>query len=151
MKRLFLLAALLMACQPSQTEAPDSTGAVKVEPEPETGVKAGVVRLRLKSPVSEEFACIIPIQLENGLADDVKITMIGFTVTGPGDDASANMFAPPAAAGETSEARVIVQGQSCSAFNTLNIPDIRCTSAEESCAAKVELIDGGGVQFARTG
>lgn len=151
MKRLFLLAALLMACQPSQTDAPDSIGAVGADPKPRMGIKAGVVRLRLMPPVSEEFACIIPIQLENGLKDDVKVTMIGFTVTGPGDDASANMFAPPASPGKMSEARVIVQGQSCNAFDTLTIPNIRCTSAEESCAAKVELIDGGGLRFTQTG
>ena len=77
--------------------------------------------------------------------------MIGFNVIGPGDDASGNMFAPKADAGQTSEARVIIQGQGCAAFDTLSIPEIRCTSGDEDCASKVELIDGGGLRFARTG
>jgi len=151
MKRLLLVTALLAACQPSQPDGSNSASDTEAKVETEVGIKAGAVRLRLKTPVSEEFACVVPIQLENGLDDDVKVTMIGFTVTGPGDDASANMFAPPAAPGKMSEARVIVQGQNCGAFDTLQIPEVRCTAADENCAAKVELIDGGGLRFSRTG
>ena len=151
MKRFLLLAACLSACQPSTSD--DKTIAeeqAKVSFE-DIPVKADVVRLRLKSPVSEPYACIFPIQIENGLSDSTKVTMIAFKVMGPGDDANGNMFAPPAPAGEKSEARVIVEGQSCDAFDTLSIPEIRCTSGEDNCAAKVELIDGGGLRFARTG
>ena len=155
MKHVFLFTALLtaplIACQPSQ---PDSSAPNEAEPaatETEIQVKAGAVRLRLKTPVSEKFACIIPIQLENGLETSTNVTMIGFKVIGPGEDASGNMFAPKAEAGGTTEARVVIQGQGCTAFDTLNIPEIRCTSGEEDCASKVELIDGGGLRFARTG
>ena len=64
MKRLFLLAALLtspmLACQPAQS---DKTEGASVDTVIETigaeekaaAVKAGVVRLRLKAPVSEQF------------------------------------------------------------------------------------------------
>ena len=163
MKRLLLLAALLAgaltACQPSQSDKPTPSGgeaitedAAKIDTaETEVSVKAGAVRLRLKTPVSEQFACIIPIQLENGLETSTRVTMIGFKVLGPGDDASGNMFAPEADAGGKSEARVIIQGQGCAAFDTLSIPEIRCTSGDEDCAAKIELIDGGGLSFARAG
>jgi len=155
MKRFLLLSVLLSApligCQPSQSDKSDTASAEKVAIDEVVSVKDGAVRLRLKTPVSEQFACIVPIQLENGLANSTKVTMIGFKVIGPGDDASANMFAPEAEAGGITEARVIVQGQSCAAFDTLNIPDIRCTSGDEDCSAKVELIDGGGLRFARTG
>ena len=101
--------------------------------------------------MSEQFACIIPIQLENGLEASTNVTMIGFEVIGPGEDANGNMFAPKADPGAITEARVIIQGQGCDAFDTLKIPEIRCTSGEEDCAAKVELIDGGGLRFARSG
>lgn len=142
MKRFLLAAALLAACQPAQTGTQDAG-----EPE----ITAGVVGLRLNTPVSEPFACIFPIRIENGLNDSTSVTMIAFKVTGPGEDANGNMFAPPAEAGQASEARVIVEGQSCEAFDTLSIPEIRCTSGEQDCSADVELIDGGGLRFARTG
>ena len=155
MKRLlfpisFCLAAIsLIACQASQTEEPVS--ASNIENAAAIEVKARVVRLRLSAPVSEPRACIIPIRVENGLEADTNVTMIGFGLRGPGDDAKGNMFAPQAAAGQFSEARVIVEGQSCGAYDTLSIPEIRCTSGEENCADKVELIDGGGLRFAKTG
>ena len=159
MKRFFLflilLSTFLAACKAAQSDQTDAS--VKGEPPAATtaeeviNVKAGVVRLRLKPPTSEQFACVVPIQLENGLENSTQVTMIGFQVIGPGDDASANMFAPRAEAGEVTVARVIVQGQGCDAFDTLSIPEIRCTSGEEDCAAKVELIDGGGLRFARAG
>jgi hypothetical protein len=113
-------------------------------------IKADAVRLRLKPPVSEPLACIFPIQIENGLADRTSVTMIAFKLTGPGNDANGNMFAPAADPNALVEARVIVEGQSCEAYDTLSIPEIRCTSGEDNCASKVELIDGGGLRFAKS-
>jgi hypothetical protein len=71
-------------------------------------------------------------------------------MTGPGNDANGNMFAPAADPNALVEARVIVEGQSCEAYDTLSIPEIRCTSGEDNCASKVELIDGGGLRFAKS-
>lgn len=151
MKRFLILAALpIVGCQPSSDAKNEATQASKIVAE-DVAVRAGIVGLRLKAPVSEPYACIFPIQIENGLSNSTSVTMIRFKVLGPGDDANGNMFAPPAPAGEKSEARVIVEGQSCDAYDTLSIPEIRCTSGEDNCAAKVELIDGGGLRFARTG
>lgn len=144
-----LMAMSLAACQ--ESEPPVSSVGGDAETEAIIGVQSGVVRLRLSTPVSEPRACIIPIRVENGLGADTSVTMIGFTLQGSGDDAKGNMFAPKAPAGEFSEARVIVEGQSCDAYDTLSIPEIRCTSGDENCAAKVELIDGGGLRFAKTG
>jgi len=156
MKRiLFVLSVgtLLTACQPEHSQKDTTPLAEKplATPEDAAVVKDGKVRLRLKTPVSEPLACIFPIRVENGLEFDVSVTMIGFGLTGPGENAKGNMFAPPAAAGGASEARVIVEGQSCDAFDMLSIPEIRCTAADENCAAAVELIDGGGLRFSRTG
>ncbi len=149
----FCFSALaLAACQPGQT---DKTDKPVLQGEAGMGeavaVKTGVVRLRLSPPVSEPYACIFPIRVENGLEDETSVTMIGFNLSGPGEDARGNMFAPRADAGEVIEARVIVEGQSCDAYDTLSIPEIRCTSGEENCATKVELIDGGGLRFAKSG
>jgi hypothetical protein len=147
-----LAACSLAACQPEKSD--DSLVPV-LDAESKSAetinVKAGLVRVRLMTPVSEPRACIFPIRVENGLEEDTNITLIGFSLSGPGDDAKGNMFAPVAAAGGTSEARVIVEGQSCDAYDTLSIPDILCKSGEEACAAKVELVDGGGLRFAKTG
>ena len=153
MKRLILLAALLPACQPEagsdQLPADNKPGVTETRPKP--AVKSGVVRLRLNAPVSEPLACIIPIAIENGLEASTRVTMIAFKLAGPGDDGTGNMFAPAAAPGEISEARVVVEGQSCDAFDLIRIPEIRCTSGEESCADKVELIDGKALRFSREG
>lgn len=145
MKRYILLAAFLAACQPadSDTDLPME----KVQ----SIVEADIVRLRLNDPVSEPRACIIPIQIENGLDAPTNVTMIAFSLTGPGDDAKGNMFAPIADPGDISEARVIVEGQSCDAFDTITIPEILCKSGEETCEDKIELIDGGGLRFSQAG
>lgn len=145
MKRYIFIAAILAACQPA-----DSDTDLPLELD-EAGVEAGVVAIRLNDPVSEPRACIIPIQIENGLDAATSVTMIAFDLTGPGEDAKGNMFAPAADAGGVSEARVIVEGQSCDAFDTLSIPEIRCTSGDESCEDKVELIDGEALRFSQAG
>jgi len=147
MKRLFLCAAFLAACQPADTEL----DVPPLNEAPMTEVQDGVVQLRLNPPVSEPRACIIPITIENGLKDTTNVTMIAFDLTGPGEDAKGNMFAPAAAPGEMSEARVIVEGQSCDAFDTLRIPEIRCTSGDENCAADVIFIDGQALRFSQAG
>ena len=149
MKRFLLPIVLLAACQPTDnnTVLPLEDDRVAVE----TVVQDDVVALRLSDPVSEPRACIIPIRVENGLDNPANVTMIAFNLTGPGDDAKGNMFAPAADPGEISEARVIVEGQSCDAFDTISIPEIRCTSGDETCENKIELIDGGGLRFSQTG
>lgn len=148
MKRFIFLAMILAACQPADngTELPmNETGdAANV-------IQEDVVALRLNTPVSEARACIIPIRVENGLEDPTSVTMIAFDLTGPGDDAKGNMFAPVAQPGEASEARVIVEGQSCDAFDTISIPEIRCKSGEDTCADKIELIDGSALRFSQAG
>lgn len=152
MKRIFLAAILVAACQPSVSDIESvAETAVKVAPQETAVVVDGKVRLRLKAPASEPRACIIPIRIENGLSAEVNVTMIGFGLTGPGEDSKGNMFAPVAKSGEASEARVIVEGQSCDAYDTLSIPEIRCTSAGESCAAAVEFIDGDTLRFSQAG
>ena len=155
MKRLIIMAALLSACQqpavdaektsPETQSAPARPAIAEIKPD----VKSGVVRLRINQLVSEPRACIIPILVENGLAAPTSVTMIAFNLSGPGEDGKGNMFAPVAAPGEVSEARVIVEGQSCAAFDTISIPELRCTSNDESCEDKVELIDGESLRFAQ--
>lgn len=148
MKRFLLCAAVLAACQPATTE---SDVPLDAEAEVQQPVKAGVVNLRLNPPVSEARACIIPITVENGLDAPTSVTMIAFDLTGPGEDAKGNMFAPQAAPGDSSEARVIVEGQSCDAFDTLTIPEIRCTSGEVNCSADIEFVDGDALRFSQSG
>jgi len=147
MKRFILCAAALAACQPATTETGPSLEADAAVQQ----VEAGVVSLRLNPPVSEPRACIIPITIENGLDAPTSVTMISFDLTGPGEDTKGNMFAPQAAPGDRSEARVIVEGQSCDAFDTLTIPEIRCTSGEENCADDVKFVDGDALRFSQSG
>jgi len=37
------------------------------------------------------------------------------------------------------------------AFDTLTIPEIRCTSGEENCSADVEFVDGDDLRFSQSG
>lgn len=148
------LATVLAACQPSTS--PESEAGVEdsqevVKTELDTVQKDGQIRVILQNPVSEPRACILPIRVENGLEEPANVTMIGFSVTGSGDDARGNMFAPVAASGMASEARVIIEGQSCDAFNTLTVPEVLCTSGDEDCSDVVELKDGGGLSFTQAG
>lgn len=146
MKRFILLGLALAACQPAGNNI-DAT----LEEDAAIIIQDDVVAVRLNDPVSEPRACIIPIHVENGLDDPTSVTMIAFNLTGPGEDAKGNMFAPVAEPGEISEARVIVEGQSCDAFDTISIPEIRCKSGEETCENKIELIDGETLRFSQTG
>ena len=155
MKRLIIMAALLSACQQPAVDAEKTSPETQSAParpaiaENKPDVKSGVVRLRINQLVSEPRACIIPILVENGLSAPTSVTMIAFNLSGSGEDGKGNMFAPVAAPGEISEARVIVEGQSCDAFDTISIPELRCTSNDESCEDKVELIDGESLRFAQ--
>lgn len=145
----FLALGFLAACQPSASDGAAPLAISEVETSPD--IKEGAVSIRLLEPVSEPRACIVPIQIENGLDDGAAVTMIGFAVTGDGDDTTGNMFAPVAAAGDISEARVILEGQSCDAFDTISVPEVLCKSGEEDCAPKVDLIDGEALRFSQTG
>lgn len=148
------LAVVLAACQPStstESEAGVEDSQEVVKTELDIVEKDGQIRVILQNPVSEPRACILPIRVENGLEKPANVTMIGFAVTGLGDDARGNMFAPVAASGMVSEARVIIEGQSCDAFNTLTVPEVLCTSGDEDCSDVVELKDGGGLSFTQAG
>lgn len=151
MKRYILLAVLLAACQPPDDDTNISIDDEVQKTEPAVLVQDNVVVLRLNKPVSEPRACIIPIRIENGLADPTSVTMIAFDLSGPGAAAKGNMFAPAAEPGGISEARVIVEGQSCDAFDTITIPEIRCTSGEESCERKIEFIGRSDLRFSQAG
>jgi len=146
MRRFILLGFVLAACQPAQEAAEP-----QIEAPVASVIQEDVVALRLSDPVSEPRACIIPIRVENGLDNPTSVTMIAFDLTGPGEDAKGNMFAPAAQPGEVSEARVIVEGQSCDAFDTISIPEIRCTSGDDTCEDKIELIDGEALRFSQAG
>jgi len=156
MKYLSLLLAVpLLACQPSEplsetdpvNEAHAATPSEQsVTPKGDV-VKEGVVRLVLQTPVSEPRACILPIKIENGLEADVSVTMIGFSLTGAGEDTRGNMFGPVAKPGEASEARVIVEGQSCDAYDQVIASDIVCRSNETDCSDVVRLESSGGLRF----
>lgn len=149
MKRFIFPVILLAACQPTKGGA--DLPLEKTSSETAIVVQEGIVRLRLNEPVSEPLACIIPIRVENGLADPTNVTMIAFNLTGPGEDAKGNMFAPISEPGGVSEARVIVEGQSCDAFDTISIPEIRCTSGGQSCEDKIDLKSGDALKFSQAG
>jgi len=151
MKRYILLAVLLAACQPVDGDTDVSIDDEVLETESADLVQDNTVVLRLNKPVSEPRACIIPIRIENGLANPTSVTMIAFDLSGPGEAAKGNMFAPAAEPGGVSVARVIVEGQSCDAFDTITIPEIRCTSGEESCEDKVEFIGNADLRFSQAG
>ena len=154
-KLIFLSAVFLIACQPVEpkTDAPVDDLVHEVSAQTQTNVvpKDGSVTIVLQDPVSEPRACIVPIRIENGLDENVNITMIGFAVTGPGEDTTGNMFAPVAAPGKVSEARVILEGQSCDAFDTVTVPEVLCKAGEEDCRTKVEFRDGEKLSFSQAG
>ena len=161
MKQLLLLLTLpLLACQPADKTSEKNSEDVSVSQaenkldqptqplkREESISKDGQVRLVLQTPVSEPRACILPIRVENGLEASVSVTMIGFSVTGPGDDTRGNMFAPIAGSGAVSEARVILEGQSCDAYDQVTASEVVCRSNDTDCSDLVQLKEGGGLRF----
>lgn len=153
MKHLLALSVLisLAACQPSETKSDMAVQDVAATPVVSSDVVEDQVRIILGEPVAEARACILPITVANGLDGNVTITMIGFTVGGPGEDTQANMFAPAAAPGETSEPRVILEGQSCDAFDTVQVENIQCKVDGESCNAALDYVDHPQMGFSTDG
>jgi len=131
-----LTACLLLACQPDNPDV--ITDDTQIEEK---------IKLVLLEPVSEAHACILPIRVENGLSADVNVVMIGFDVTGPGGETKGNMFAPTANPGDSSEARVILGGQGCDAYDTVTVNDHNCSSAGESCLDNLIFVDGDHMRF----
>ena len=149
----FVAAAGLAACQPADTDndlpLDGATDALAPVTKPgDVEIIDDQVRLVMGMPVAEARACILPITVANGTDADVTITMIGFTVSGPGEDSQANMFAPAAAPGETSKPRIILEGQSCDAYDTVKVENIQCKADGESCNAALDYIDHAEMSFA---
>lgn len=144
-----LTACLLLACQPDNPDViTDDTQIEEVVESVEAPkIESGKIKLVLVEPVSEAHACILPIRVENGLSADVNVVMIGFDVTGPGGETKGNMFAPTANPGDSSEARVILGGQGCDAYDTVTVNDHNCSSAGESCLDNLIFVDGDHMRF----
>jgi hypothetical protein len=154
MKQFLALAAIttLVACQPATSEgepALDNESAGEAAAPAE--ILAGRVSLTLREPVAEPRACILPIVIGNGTDSPVTVTMIGFAITGPGEDTTGNMFSPEAAPGETSEARVILEGQSCDAYDAVRVENIQCKSGGETCNDQLDYNDYPTMRFIKTG
>lgn len=150
---VILLTCVLAACQPSKdgSEISKAETPTTLKDKVETVQPiAGEIRLVLVEPVSEPLACIVPIRVENGLSTEVSVTMIGFGVTGPGGSTTGNMFAPNIAPGKTYESRVILEGRSCNAYDSLNVSNINCSSGGESCVQNLSFKDGTALKFAET-
>ena len=144
-----LTACLLLACQPGGVdETPvqtDVDAAVDIVDAPQ--IESGKVRLVLREPVSETHACILPIRVENGLSTEANVVMIAFDVTGPGGETKGNMFAPAAGPGDSSEARVILEGNGCDGYDTVTVNEHNCSSQGESCVENLIFVNGNHMRF----
>jgi len=101
----------------------------------------GRIRVSPENLVSESDACILPLRVTNGTEAEVSVSMFSFQVTGSGTDDTGNMFAQPTPSGEARTARVILIGQTCSAFDTVTISEVLCVSGDAPCPVSVEFED----------
>jgi len=77
------------------------------------------------------------------ITDDTQIEEVVESVEAPKID----MFAPTANPGDSSEARVILGGQGCDAYDTVTVNDHNCSSAGESCLDNLIFVDGDHMRF----
>lgn len=103
----------------------------------------GKITLSPEPLVSENAACILPLRVSNGADVTVSVSMFSFKVTGSGNADTGNMFAQPVPSGEARTARVILIGQSCSAFDTLTAAEVLCVSGDVKCPAPIEFESSG--------
>ena len=73
--------------------------------------------------------------------------MFGFKVTGSGTPDTANMFAQETPSGEARTARVILIGQTCSAFDTVTISEVLCVSGDVKCPTFVGFEDSSEIKL----
>jgi len=158
MKHIYLLccaAAFLTACQnkavdaprANEGDAPTIAAAPKVDPNavpipaPLKVPLDGKITVSPEALVSERAACILPLRVSNGTEGEVSVSMFSFKITGSGNDDTGNMFAQPTPSGEARTARVILLGQTCSAFDTVTISEVLCVSGDDKCPVSVEFED----------
>lgn len=93
----------------------------------------GQITLTAEPLLSEDAACVMPLRVSNGTKAEISVSMFGFSVTGPGDDDTGNMFPQVVPSGEYQTARIIQIGQSCSAFDTITLKDVLCKTDGQDC------------------
>ena len=162
MKLVYVLcsaAMLLTACQNKSEDAvkneslPLPAAAPKVDPNftakpaPIKVPLDGTITVSPEALVSERAACILPLRVSNGTDGPVSVSMFGFEVTGSGTPDTANMFAQETPSGEARTARVILIGQTCSAFDTVTISEVLCVSGDVKCPISVGFEDSSEIKL----
>jgi len=150
-KQILFCVALVVSCQAGDKSELTTEPAAVLETPAEAIALDGTVTLVVGDLASEPRACIVPIRVENGTEGDVNVTMIGFSVTGPGEDSTGNMFAPVATSGTASEARVILEGQSCDAYDMIRVPEVLCKADGEDCSDKIEFEGSDALNISQAG
>lgn len=94
--------------------------------------------------VNEPNTCILPITITNGTDTEASVSMMGFSVTGSGQEDSGNMFAQTVSAGETNTARLLFPGRECEELSVITAPNLTCKSGGSDCTEDVEFeaVDG---------
>ena len=138
-----LIAMGLVACSASEPTESESRATVdEVASEPDV-IMNDEVTISVDRLISEESACLLMMDVENGTEDDVSAGLFAFNVTGNGETAGANMFPQQAESGGTASAQIILMGASCDDALTIEGGQIACTLTEtgETCTDKVVLAD----------
>ncbi|CAM3692954.1 hypothetical protein [Litorimonas haliclonae] len=99
--------------------------------------------------VSEPNACILPITITNGTETETIVSMMGFKITGSGQDDSGNMFAQTVSPGETNTARLLFPTRQCEELSVITAPDLTCQSGGKDCSDAIEFEAQDGLIFQR--
>jgi hypothetical protein len=145
-----IMALGLAACGNNSDVRSDNAATESVTPvEAETEVTDGRVVISALPKVSEPNACILPITITNGTDDTTTVSMMQFTITGPGEDDSGNMFAQTVAPGETNTARLLFPTRQCDDLLEITAPNLTCRVGETDCSEDVEFEATEGLSFKR--
>lgn len=152
LKRFICLSAVLglVACgNKSDIQKDDVVTEAEAEIKLDNKATDGRLVVSALPKVSEPNACILPITVTNGTEETASVSMMQFTISGPSEDDSGNMFAQTVAPGETNTARLLFPTRQCDDLLEITAPNLTCRIGGDDCADKVEFEATEGLSFKR--
>lgn len=138
---LFLGAAgmLIVACTDMSSPKKDGPETDTPAEMPPAKVTDGRYVISALPKISEPNACVLPITITNGTDKPATISMMQFTVKGPGEEDSGNMFGQTVAPGATNIASLLFPTRACSDLMEIVSPVLKCTTEGQDCTERLEL------------
>ncbi len=130
---------LMTACTDASSPKEDETVTDTSTETPPSKATDGRYVISALPKLSEPNACVLPITITNGTDKPATISMMQFTVKGPGEDDSGNMFGQTVAPGATNIASLLFPTRACSDLMEIVSPVLKCTTEGQDCTESLEF------------